>query len=74
MTDASHLGVKMATNLTWGMHTSSMISKAYRTLCFLCHNIRSATYVVKEQAYKTLVRHHVKYGSVVWSPHTTKEI
>ena len=63
-----YLGVTITNDLKWNTHGSNICTKANRTLCFLRHNLASCPRVVKESAYKGLVRPIPAYCSSVWDP------
>ena len=60
--------VNISKDLSWNDHISSITAKANRTLGFVKRNVRTNNEMVKELAYKTLVRPQVEYTSPVWSP------
>ena len=64
------LCVTIRNNLKWNTHISNVCTKANRTLGFLRRILYSCPPVVKEAAYKVLVRPVLEYGSSVWDPHT----
>jgi hypothetical protein len=69
-----YLGVNIANNLSWNIHTESTIKKANNSLSFLRRNITSCPQDIKAQAYKTLVRPILEYAGTVWDPHTATNI
>ena len=50
------------------------MSKANKTLWFLCWNLKIGTVQTKELANKTLVRLLLEYASTVWDPTTQRHI
>ena len=60
-----YLGVTFTSNLKWNSHIRNVCSKAKRTLGFLMRNLFSCPQVVKEAAYKRMVRPILEYGSTV---------
>ena len=50
------------------------MSKANKTLWFLCWNLKIGTVQTKELANKTLVRLLLEYASTVWDPTSQRNI
>ena len=48
----------------------AMLAEAKRTLGFLRRTLFSCSRVLKETAYKGLMRHILEYGSSIWDPHS----
>jgi hypothetical protein len=69
-----YLGVNIANNLSWNIHTESTIKKANNSLSFLRRNITSCPQDIKAQAYKTLVGPILEYAGTVWDQHTATNI
>ena len=63
-----YLGVHISQDLKWNSHINSTFSKANQTLGFLKRNLRVNSSIVKEKAYKSLVRPKLEYFSTVWDP------
>ena len=62
-----YLGVTITSDLRWNTHVSNVCTKANRSLGFPRRKkIHSCPQVVKEAAYKGLVRPVLDYGSSVW--------
>ena len=70
----TYLGINIQSNLSWNSQTQHAVSKASRILNFIMRNFHPASTTVKEKLYTTLVRPHLEYGSVAWSPHLSKNI
>ena len=66
---ASYLGITLTETLNWNMHTNNIINKANKTLGFVKRNLFKCPQVVKSQAYESLVRPTMEYGSSVWDPY-----
>ena len=56
LSSAKCLGVKITHDLEWGQHIIEIVSKATKTLSFLCRNLTFASKETKANAYKSLVR------------------
>ena len=74
VTSSKYLGVDIGDNLSWNQHIQKVSGAANRTLGFVKRNIRTKNKVIRETAYKALVRPKVEYASPVWSPYTQKNI
>ena len=66
-----YLGVTPFGGIKWNTHINKIVSKANGMLGFVRRNLSNAPCQVKIQAYKSLVRPHVEYCSLVWDPHTS---
>ena len=72
--EAKYLGVTITSDLRWNTHINNITSKANKTLGFLRRNLNISSTNIKAQAYKSLVRPIVEYGSSVWDPYTQSNI
>ena len=72
MDNIKYLGVTITNDLKWNTHISNICTKANRTLGFFRRTLFSCPQNVKEAAYKGMVSPILKYGSLVWDPHTGK--
>ncbi len=67
------LGITFQNNLKFNQHISEKISKANRNLGLI---FKTFTYMDREMfltLYKVLVRPHIEYATVIWSPHYKKD-
>ena len=67
------LGVTFDKDLKFGVHIQTSVNKANKTLGII---FRTYTYMDIEMfktLYKTLVRPHLEYASVIWSPYLKKD-
>ena len=69
-----YLGVELTQSLNWNNHINNITTKANRSLGFIKRNLKSCPEQIKDQAYKSLVRPHVEYASLVWSPHLKYQV
>jgi len=69
-----YLGLTLTKDLKWGPHIMNISNKANKTLGFMRRNVKVNCKAIKEAAYKALVRSTLEYGSVVWDPHTAKDV
>lgn len=69
------LGLLMNHHLSWNSHVDAITNKANRILGLLRRTCRGwkDTKTLK-MLYCTLVRSQVEYGTIVWSPHTKRNI
>ena len=68
ITEEKDLGVLVDNTLSFEQHAEACITKANRILSVIR---RSFTYMDKDtmlMCYKSLVRPHLEYGNVIWSP------
>lgn len=73
---ASHkyLGLTLTNQLDWSPHISQICSSAFSTLCFLKRKLNRAPSNIKFLAYNTFIRTKLEYASIIWDPHTKKNI
>lgn len=69
-----YLGVTLTSNLSWSTHISDICTSALRKLWFLKRKLKSAPSQTKLLAYNTCVRSKLEYASIIWDPHTKKDI
>ena len=70
------LGLLVSHNLSWNNHVDLISSKAQRMLNLLYRTCRDITDIMstKKLLYIAWVRSLLEYASVVWSPHTKRNI
>ena len=74
VTEEKDLGVTFSNDFKFSKHIVSAVKKANRVLGVVK---RTFTYIDRDmflQLYKTLIRPHIEYGSVIWSPYLKKRI
>ena len=69
-----YLGVYIDSKLNWSGHCQIVSSKATKALNCLRLSMFGCSSEAKCKAYKAIVRPILEYASIVWSPHTAKEI
>ena len=69
-----YLGVLLSNDLQWSDHISKITKKANSTLGFLRRNLRKCPPKCRLNAYLSLIRSTLEYGSVIWDPHLKKDI
>ena len=74
VSQATYLGVELASNLSWTPHINKITTKASQSLGFLKRNFHSAKPETKTAAYKSIVRPTLEYSSPVWDPYQTCDI
>ena len=68
VTDTKYLGVSINEHIQWNTHINTLVGQAHSKLAFLERNLRSCPQLLKDTAYKTLVRPGIEYASAVWDP------
>lgn len=68
------LGTALHNRLTWRTHISEICSTAFSKVCFLRRKLKHIPSHIKLLAYKTFIRFKLEYSSVIWDPHTKKDI
>ena len=74
VTSAKCLGITIYQDLSLDVHVNNICSKANKTLGFLRKNLLIRATVLKETAYKTLIRPVLEYTCSVWDLYTKKNI
>jgi len=70
-----YLGVNIYDDLTWSKHIQTVSSKARRIICMLYRQFYHCTSTpALLHLYKTQIRPHLEYASVVWDPYLAKDI
>ena len=69
-----YLGVLFTDDLKWSDHIQNITKKANSTLGFLRRYLRRCPIQCKRNAYISLVRSTLKYGSVLWDPYAQKDV
>ena len=72
--DNPYLGITFSDGLKWKIHINNTSKKANSTLGFLRRNLRHCPLPCRKNAYLTLVRSKLEYGSVVWDPYLKNDI
>ena len=74
ITEEKDLGVTFTNDLKFSRHIEISVNKANKMIGIIK---RTFTYMEKDmflQLYKSLIRPHLEYGSVIWSPYLKKDI
>ena len=71
VTQAKYLGVTIDRHLSW---SEQITNKANRVKGFLQRNLHSCPLQIKSNCYKALVKLILEYASIIWAPHTQKDI
>ena len=74
VSQATYLGIELASNLSWTPHINKITSKASQSLGFLKRTFNSAKSETKTAAYKSIVRPTLEYSSPVWDQYKTCDI
>ena len=70
----TYLGVKVHKKLNWENHIAKVSHKATTILNLLRRTMYSCSWNARRRAYVALVRPHLEYCSLVWSPYQQKYI
>ena len=68
------LGITITNDLNWKSHINNAINKANRQLGLIKHSFKYLNETTGKLLYKSLVRPHLIYGAVIWSPFKKEEI
>ena len=68
------LGVTITHNLSWSDYIQTIVSKAYRMLCFIRRSFMSGPTHIRRELHVTLLRSQLTYCSQIWRPHVLKKI
>lgn len=63
-----HLGINLASDLSWSSHILHISNNANRALGYIRRNLKLAPPSLKIQAYITLVRPKLEYACAIWDP------
>src|SRR5664279_1160601 len=74
VTSERDLGITISDNMKVSMQCSKAYSKANRMLGVLNRTVSHKTPDIMVKLYKTLIRPHLEYGVVAWSPQYVKDI
>ena len=69
-----YLGIVFDSHLKWSAQCHTAASKATQVLNSLCRSLFGCSSAVKSLAYTFIVRPHLEYASIVWSPYTLADI
>ena len=68
------LGIFISNNLDWSHHVNYAINKANKQLGRIRHAFQYIDKYIISLLYKSLIRPHLEYGAVIWSPQWIGEI
>ena len=71
---AKYLGVTIDSRLSFNSHVDNICKKGNQLRAFVHRNTKGCPRPIQSQAYSTIVRPALEYASVVWDPHTAKNI
>ena len=69
-----YLGIHLSNDMKWSTHISYVSKRANSILGFLRRNLRSCPPSCKKNAYLSLVRPVLEYGSMIWNPYLKQNI
>jgi hypothetical protein len=67
------LGVHIDNKLSFDTHISKSVKSANRVTGLINRSFKRMGSTTFTNLYKSLIRPHMEYGSVVWNPHTVKQ-
>ena len=68
------LGITITNDLNWKPHINNAINKANKQLGLIKHSFKYLNQTTGKLLYKSLVRPHLEYGAVIWSPFKKSDI
>ena len=68
------LGILLDDKLKFSDHINTKVNKANQILGCIKHTFKHINKDIFTMLYKTMVRPHLEYGSVIWSPHLKKDM
>ena len=71
---SKYLGVTISQDLRWNSHIDNVTTKANKSLGFIRRNMRGCKPLVKDVAYKAIVRPTLEYAATIWDPYTNQHI
>ena len=75
VSSVKYLGVLISSNLSWSQHVSGICSKVRRLIGILYRRFyKNADQNTLLQLYKSFIRPHLEYSSVVWDPYLSRDI
>ena len=69
-----HLGIQLTCDLSWSCHITTIYSKTRRLIGLLYRQFHLCAPETALRLYKTFIRPHLEYASVVWDPYLAKDI
>ena len=74
VSSSPYLGVNISNDLKWSTHINKITKKASSTIGFLRRNLKKCPTTSKLNAYISMVRPVLEYGSVIWDPYLKGDI
>ena len=69
-----YLGLTIGEDLKWSKHITNTCQKATSVQAFLCMNLKHCPKLLKNTAYKSMIRSIMEYNCEIWDPHLRKEV
>ena len=69
-----YLGINFSDDFKWKSHITTITKRANSTLGFLRRNLRHCPKNCRKNAYVSLIRSKLEYGSIVWDPYQQSDI
>jgi hypothetical protein len=75
VSSVKYLGLQIHSDLSWSPHVANLCIKARRLIGLLYRRFgKHADLVTLLQLYKSFIRPHLEYCSIVWNPHLIRDI
>ena len=74
VTQYPYRGVTISNTMSLQNHINNTTCRANRVLGLVKRNLRGTSQKLRQQAYFSLVRPHLKYCSTVWNPYIKKDV
>ena len=74
VTTEKDLGILLDEKLKFSEHINTKVNKANQILGCIKHTFKHMNKDIFKLLYKSMIRPHLEYGSVIWSPHLKKDI
>ena len=74
VSSSPYLGITISNDLKWATHINKTAKKASSTIGFLRRNLKYCRTSGKHNAYISMVRSGLEYGSVIWDPYLKGDI
>ena len=74
VSSSPYLGITISNDLKWTTHINKTAKKASSTIGFLRRNLKYCRTSGKRNAYISMVRSVLEYGSVIWDPYLKGDI
>ena len=75
VSSVKYLGIQINSDLSWSPHVANLCTKTRKLIGLLYRRFyKSADTKTLLQLYKSFIRPHLEYCSIVWDPYLTKDV